>query len=989
MTDLRLSADLAESVLVLRLDLDGGPVYLTGAAARRWGGVAVRQGVLSFGSVEAGTATIELAAEALPAGAWIAGRRVRAWRCLPGTGWPESGHLVLDGRAEHQPDEDGQVLTLRVGRTLYAAPATVPALGVVTAGDWPRAAEGTEGKPLPALWGTVERAPLLPVQVGRLTRLRATARPGDDVLAVDDVAEWPDAGTVAVDGQTYTYTAREPDRLLGVAVVDEHAVGTAVHEPLPWIYKAAGEAVSAIDAVRAENTAVTPSATDLTAATVTFGRPPHRERVGELSTLYAQFDQVTPASTALEGVNAIQAAVGQETQTATNLPLTVVGGTRASVTFARPEPVQGTDTIIGAAYGVSLSVAAGNDCEVTIGGRVAYVRRNGVVLYHPEPLEWLAESDSDELPVSIAVAEGVDASTISVTVTAASRLVVLGNRDATAYAQLRTGGLERLAVRQTDAMADRGRIRRALLMIDWQPTDALLSAERLEAYWNGQLLGQLRMQTSGSTTESLSFDFDLSQAGHASLQPTDLTTNVAGGTASLYDVPLTQRTPVALQYGHATPYTGITIYAGVTRFAPPPTVRQGQVVTGKLYFSDYGSPCPNVMISTSTGFSVTLSSGIGPGAVRSFGFVAPGPTGWVRIHHGDYLTTADFNEGCRIVTADIDWPITPIGQQNTPAYGGTTIRNNALPLSGRLSQDKTLTQAPRDARSVVSQFDLPVTNWADLTNTTAEVVLTSSRSALTVMVFRALLAIEHEPVSREPAPVQALTATVTGRSANPADVVADLAAAAGERLAPGPLRRARAWFDAEGWRLARRLDVETEARQMLYELVDHLGCHLLEADDGLALVRALDVADPLIVEIRERDLFVTPRITWSTLDSRTNALTLRWRLVDGQPTRAVVRDAGTDPWAALGRRQTGVTLASEIVSQWAGDATTAAGIASTLIRLRAPLRRTADLTLTGRYALIRPGRLLSWRGALWRVETARAEGTTKAITATEIPRMTR
>jgi hypothetical protein len=987
MTNSRLAAELdsgqIDSAIIVRVDLDSGPWHATDAQAFMSGGLEIRQAVLSFGQLNADRAELTISASAAPDG-WFANRRIRLWRVVRGDA-PEAGELLFDGVVEGQPGQQDGVLSLSASKAVYSRPKMVPSFGVITNSEFPQADDSAQGKDKPLIFGAVEECQLLPVQVGKYTTLRATAYPGDDLLQLDDCGDWPASGDVVVDGQTYSYSARSDNELYGVAVARQHNEGTLAHEDTDWVYLAAGHAVQSIDTITAGETALTGAAIDLDEATVTFQSPPHREKIGGVSTLYAQFDQVNPASTAIDGVNCIQAATGSaEIQSSTNAPFTFVGGASGgTITFSRPTVQGGSNAIIGAAYEVSFSVVATNDCQVTIGGKLAYVRSGGAVIFNQSPLEWLSQQNTDAVAISVAVADGVSPSVATVTIHAASRTVVVGNSDSANYAILRPVSNKLISVKQTDSMPQRGRISRAQLAIEWAVTDALQSGESIQVRWNGAALGTLTQTTSGAQTESLGFSFDLSASGKARLFNSDLSTVISGGTAALSNTTSIIPQTVTSNYTDS----NVAGYRQARMSIKPPQKVIGGIHYAKVRATNTGSNSTTIYIydnvDSSNWGSPSRSIVISPGGTTNTGFsVTANQTDSVGISHEGFVSS----DITFVATVEVDWNVTPETLSSTAASGSTSVLNNNLPLNGTLANSQTLTiDAP--PRTVISYFDLTEREWSDFTNKTAELELVSSRTGLSVLVPRVLLAIEYLPVTREPAAPEDLRATVTGLSGNPADVIEYLATAAGDSVSAPHFRRAKAWYEDNNWFVSRAITAQVEARQVMYGLCDELGVIRADGRGGLEIYRDADATSGVITPLSARDFMVFPSITWSSVDSRYNDLTIKYRRINSSATRAITLSDEDSEYSRVGKKQVSETLYQTTESEWVANDFVASFVAKSLLQSNAILRRSFTASLAPKHMILRRGDLVSYDGSIWRIQSSSLSGTINSVSAEELPRI--
>jgi hypothetical protein len=301
-----------------------------------------------------------------------------------------------------------------------------------------------------------------------------------------------------------------------------------------------------------------------------------------------------------------------------------------------------------------------------------------------------------------------------------------------------------------------------------------------------------------------------------------------------------------------------------------------------------------------------------------------------------------------------------------------------VPLSGSYSGGSTIT-IPAPARTVVNYFDLPERAWSDFTDQTASLTLTTSRSDLAVYVARVVLLLEYRPVAH--LPVIDLTATVTGRSGNPADVLDDLARRLGTRLEPLSGRRLRRWADAVGWAFARRIDAPTDATQLLNDAVAQVLAVPVETADGLRVVRRLDGARA-VTEIDESDLLLPVVETWTSVEDVTTRVDVRTGA-----ERLVSRGGRTgNRWALLAGRQVRREASAEVSADWLRSDAVAAAYADDWLRLNGPLRRVVRLDLPYTYAALEVGDLIALRGQTYEVaEVVRDGAGYLTLSATQIP----
>jgi hypothetical protein len=966
-----LSAPVSGAFFVVEIEHEHGTVLLSDRAGLL-GGRSLLPAVLAWGSIEAADADLTCAASALPDWLeWWAGRPARVWEVPPGATGLTDATVVCEGEVGGQPEVQGTEARLRVvPRRLRLA--QVPDAQPIDAVSWPDAGETALGRYPAEVYGTVDDCPLLPVALPRHSALSASVELNATALPVDDATVFPaTAGTVVVDGVSYTYTSRDDATLMGVQVVRPHRAGTAVSQPGAAVFLAAGHAVEAIGPRRSEGRVVAGGAVDLSAATVTYPALPTVEDLGDLHTYTAEFDAVATGSTATDGANAIRAATGQVTQSGSTGTISS-DGQFLFVPFPRPSAIGGTDTIILGGYTVAFSViyAGTNRLSITIGGAVVYVEDGGTVVYNASPASFFYHDNTDQLPIQFGgLGEG---ETASITITSASRTVTLGNDDTAAYATLdRTHNV--LAVRQTTDMPDRGRVERARLAVEFWLSDALQAGESVGVSWRGNSLGTLRQTTDGRTTEDATVSFDLSQIGSAQLQSNNIAVSASGGTTRLNNVPTVVQATATFSYDELTP----GIWRGKAILVPPPNVK------GKLHYatvvaqSGSGSATFGVHDSVTSSIfsqSSSRSDSVSSGGTETTGFfVSSGQAVPCGISH-----TTLSQGATRLESVTVNWEVDPLSNTDTPASASRSYPNPSVPLSGSYSGGSTIT-IPAPARTVVNYFDLPERAWSDFTDQTASLTLTTSRSDLAVYVARVVLLLEYRPVAH--LPVIDLTATVTGRSGNPADVLDDLARRLGTRLEPLSGRRLRRWADAVGWAFARRIDAPTDATQLLNDAVAQVLAVPVETADGLRVVRRLDGARA-VTEIDESDLLLPVVETWTSVEDVTTRVDVRTGA-----ERLVSRGGRTgNRWALLAGRQVRREASAEVSADWLRSDAVAAAYADDWLRLNGPLRRVVRLDLPYTYAALEVGDLIALRGQTYEVaEVVRDGAGYLTLSATQIP----
>ena len=987
---------------VLAIELDSGTLFLADAPGAL-GRDALLPAVTGWGAITAAGLEVLVWRDALPAeteGAWWTNREAAVIEVAPDAGSVYDGAILFDGVLAAEPSEEGGVLRLELIPPRRRVVA-IPDYGIVAATDWPLASDAAMGRVKPLIVGTVEECPLLPVRLPAASRLAADANPGDGQIELEDAAGLAAAGTVMVDGHSYVYTAKsaQGNVLLGVSVTGRHRQGTACAQAGDTVFLAAGHACAALSDLRADGAPISGATVDLAAATATFAAPPLKIERSERFTLTAQFDQVGAGATAQNPANAIRAVTGAVNQAATGLPVNVTAATPgAGITFARP-----AGRIVKGVYTVSFTVVVGAQAgwaRVKIGNEVVwFLEPPASVLYHWSPATILLDDDSDFLPVMVDVAEGGADNQVSVTVTAASRVASLGNLDDANFAVLRGPSNLLWRADQTGALPDRGPIARAQLWVRWFASGAA-ALPAATATFAGRALGKLEQTQLANATLQQTISVDVVSQGQASLPQQAISTYVSGGTASLShaSIPQSVTLPAAFSY----PFTigGLVVRPGVSRVPQ---------LTG--WDASLGSIACKLQVQT-TGGAAPADIFKWVDLLRASGaliaqIVASGGS-WVNVASNIYETTVAVAEapdslnwtenevanGTSLLSLTLYYNARPtlsaVAQNNAPAsgYSSPLVAQN-LGHSGTAvaaSNGAINFVVPAPPRVVDQLFDLSwVRGWGDLTGQ-AEIAYTAGGPDLCL----AQVALIAEYDARVYARADTLTATVTGLSGNPADVIALLAAKTGQQCDARALGRLRDWCEANSYRYGRRIaetaDSLTELTTALSQ-VHALACHL---EGRLAPVRRLDFGRE-VGTVREADLLAPASIGWAGRIE--NAITLRYRAgSDGNPTRALVADAASNSACRRGQAAIRETRAVEVNCGWIRDDTAAARYLADAARLHARPRRTLELACT--FAATRnAGDLIEYLpqgkaagcGIAARVISVSLDGPWPTLTAEEIP----
>lgn len=943
------------SLYVLAVELDSGTLFLSENRAQL-GDDRLIPAILSLGSVESEGCSLSVEAQALPgevAGQFWTNRQAAILECQPDAGSVYDGDIVFDGVVDSEPDLEAGVLSLRLIPPRRKV-VDIPDYGLITADQWPLAGSSAMGKSLPMIFGTVEGCPLLPVQLPPVCALSADAAPGEGQLEVDDASAFPASGTVHVDGHSYSYEAKSSagNVLLGMTITSVHRQGTSVVLAGDTKFIAAGHPLAALSEIRCNGSLLSGPSISLASSEVSFASPPLVVERSERFGLIAQFDQISAGNTALNAVNAIRAVSSSLSQSASSLPSGVTASTEdAAITFVRP-----AGRIVKGAYTVAFSVAVGGQvgwARVKIGGEVVWMLEPPAsVLYNWSPATITFDADTDSLPVVVEVEEGGSPDQVSVTITSASRLIGLGNLDDSNFATLRSPSNLLWRGDQTDALPDRGPIASAKLWVRWFVNgDAALPAVSVK--FAGRTLGKLEQTQLSGGTLNQTVSVDVLSQGAASLPQQNISTVVAGGTASLShnSIPQVITLPAAFSYPFI---TGNIQFRRGFSVVPPLTgwdTGQGAITVKFQVQAELGAPADQlkwveVRRANGTIISQITASGTGWTNVATNVYEksvtiseAPASLYWFETNTGDgtSLLAVSFSYNGRVTS-------TAVAQANTPASGySNPITAQSLSHSGitlRTNNGNISLTVPAPPRVIDTQFDLTwIRSWSDLTGQ-AEISYASGGPDLCINQVALIIDYDAQVYAR----AESVTATVTGLSGNPSDVIETLADKTGQRCDGQSLSRLRAWCETHDYRYGRRIDEPIDSLQALAFALDQINALAGQVDGRMAPVRWLDFGQSPIV-IRESDLLDAAHIGWA--ERADNDITLRYATdADGDFARALAANSTNNTHcrqslAAL-RERRNVT----IEAGWLRDDASASRYLADFARLSARPRRVLTLHCT-------------------------------------------
>lgn len=1060
---------MAVMLTILAVELDAGTVFLADREIAL-GADRCHGAIVSVGEASVAGASLEIERQALPPWAqaeWWINREAMLLECDDTMQSVYDGRVIFDGIVAAQPEESVGVLTVVLGpRVRRVIP--VPDFGLITRSEYPQAPDASVGVEKPLIFGTVEKCPLIPVAQPAMTRLANNAAAGTDQLAVESTAGFAAAGSVWIDGKTYTYTSKSETGLYGMALTSDHKGGTLVAQTGNHVWLAAGHTCASIADVRADDVAQATATVDAVAGTVTFAAPPTNVDTTERYNVELHFDAASGSTCSLP-TNAIQAIISDYSNVSPSAyPVAITRDAPGEIVWSRPAD---GNRIVRGYYTVSFSISGTGTqigrAEVQIGNDVAYVWQPGVgVLYNNSGGTFELHEDTDRLPITVTVEENGNAA-LAVGITTAVRRVLTGNLDQANYATIAPG--QTLAVQQTDTPPDRGSIDKAWVIARWFATNSNVGS--VPVVFDGRSLGDLKQTVQASQTLNETLSIDKISTGSVSVAGGTVSASVSGGSASLNHNLIARReviTPTFSVVGVTsqtrsgnTTATVAGVYFSATSgietnmLVEGPGIGAGAYVTSVIGGTgvSISSKCamnttgetftfrPNPLSSTRrfqgkvpemTGYSngnailvttiitaPSTPSGIltvefrnsGGGTFASISTMA---NSWTNVGTNTWQnTTYIYQKPDSVVVTDLatqqdvqsisfDYNATltssAVSQNWTAASASTssTLASQTPTVSGAnpgfitgydgstplFSSSKTLSiTVPSPPR--VSESWLPlswVRQWSQLANKGMSIAVVNGSAS--ICIIETFVAVEYDMIARQAA--ESLTASVTGLSGNPADVITYLAGKSGETLQAASVARYRDWCAGAGLMFGRRVAKTSDTLQLLAFALEQGGADIFDRGSEKHLQRLADISS-FAVRIAETDWIDAPRIGWA--DRVENDLTLKYRETESDGFAEVLQaTAGNNIDCAASVRAVLETRSVTIEGGWLRDDAAASLALSDIARRVSPLRRTLSGSLPCTFTTeIESGGLIEYADALWRISAIADDAGWPQITAEELP----
>ena len=162
----------SEQFYVIAIELDSGVLFIANKAISL-GSDQVLPAALQIGSVTE-QCGVQVERQALPdytqQDFWI-NREAAVIEVSPNSGSVYNGEILLDGIIESEPSEQSGVLNLTLVERKKKL-ITLPDTGEITSTEFPNAPDDSLGEIKPLIFGTVEEAELIPVELQKSTSLK-------------------------------------------------------------------------------------------------------------------------------------------------------------------------------------------------------------------------------------------------------------------------------------------------------------------------------------------------------------------------------------------------------------------------------------------------------------------------------------------------------------------------------------------------------------------------------------------------------------------------------------------------------------------------------------------------------------------------------------------------------------------------------------------------------------------------------------------------
>lgn len=973
-----LTGATSSAFFVVQVVLDSGTYYF-GDRSLTLGSDIILPALLDLSAINPDSVSFSLDdSQVNPAITFWINRPVKIYQLTENSSDASDGYLVFDGIILNQPSLQEGNLGFSAGPSRLN-PAVLPPGDPINTQEHPNAGKAALNKLKPVIYGQIDKASLLPIDVPAVTTLAKRAVPGDQSLRVSNTEDFASSGSVVIENQTYSYTSKDDSNFYGLTIVDEHQSGTQVAEAQQAVYLAAGHAVTDINNIRAsdgdtQESQIFNGTVDLGEATVTFSSPPTLEEEAGEANIEIQFDEVDVSSTAINTINAIQAATGVEIQSATSLPVDITDQAPGEIEFAVPVPQGGTNRIISAAYTVEFDVDILGGIPqlgktiVTIGGKVAWVWDGGQVVYDASPITVINDRDVNQLPVRVEL-DGAQSLAFTVDITAASRTVVLGNLDQAAYATLRKPSNTEFIVNQTTDNPNRGRIERARLVVEH--FSATQSLDQVDVIWDGSTIGQLSADNLASGGQSVhTIDIDTISSGTAELISTSIDnalTSAFSRVDNAISIPINVPIAYTVRRFFGNP-TFTYVYALETTIALPENI-----VGGTYIFTISSNSAAGGVNNTSQAELEGVAFSPNGSSQNVSVTLADDQTSMTLVHDADLtIPTGEFPTNLfptiRSITGTVQSRTTEnaidiTGEQPTGSIAVMDGTSTVAGVESAANVDGTGTGAltvtiPTPPRTVINTFDLPgIENWPDLTNKQLEFEYAGSDTE-DVNIVRAFVAVEFERVIKTPA--KKIIASVTGKSGNAADVLKDLIELNGQTVNSSSYTSFQSWCITNSFNFGRIIDSQQEVSGLLNNAAIQANIQLAETESGLAMIRRLDDST-VVTDINDADLFEPATISWSSTDDIENDITVNYRKIDGEFTESLIINQDTpNAIAALSVTNLNDTRKIEFDAGWVAEATSAGIFADDYVKLMAPMRRFISFSLPYSFSRLEQGDLVRY-----------------------------
>ena len=238
-----------------------------------------------------------------------------------------------------------------------------------------------------------------------------------------------------------------------------------------------------------------------------------------------------------------------------------------------------------------------------------------------------------------------------------------------------------------------------------------------------------------------------------------------------------------------------------------------------------------------------------------------------------------------------------------------------------------------------------------------------------VALVRAVLLIDYDVIINKPS--SNVTATVTGKSSNPADVIDYIANVSGHNINAGSLEKIRVWSNSLFYN--RRIDKKIDALTLLDMSIKQINADLYS---DMSVIRFFDTSLSAVID--EDDLLTPESFFWS--NDLFNNISFKYNHDGNRYTNIITADVDNNDHCKLNYSKIKETRSVEIQLGFITDATTAGQYRSDFTARNSVLKKFINLELPFTYSL-KEGDRIDYKDSFYRIINLDTDNTWISLTA--------